>query len=245
MKLFDRYEDPRRRTLIRALAGGAFMLGMPGAAAFAAELLGKRPAQMPEGQSIYRMSGTVTVNGAPATLQTLIGNKDTIETGKNSEVVFAAGENAFLLRAESRMTLEPVDKRPALASALTLFQGKLLSVFPPGKAQTQIRTTISTAGIRGTGAYIEADPDRTYFCTCYGVVDLKSNADPESTDTVAARHHDKPVYILAQADRGNAIRPGPFLNHNDQELMLVETLVGRETPFVFPKEAYRAPRRDY
>ena len=177
MSGFERYEDPRRRELIRALASGAFMLGVPGAGALAAEAFGSRPAKLPPNQSIYRMSGTVTVNGAPATMQTLVASKDTIETGSNSEVVFVVGENAFILRSDSRMTLEP-DKRSALASVLNLVAGKLLAVFPPGKTQTQIRTPVSTMGIRGTGVYIESDPEQTYFCTCYGVADVTSNTDP-------------------------------------------------------------------
>ena len=36
-----------------------------------------------------------------------------------------------------------------------------------------------------------------------------------------------------------------FINHTDQELMLIETLVGRTPPFVFPMDIYNAPRRDY
>jgi hypothetical protein len=35
------------------------------------------------------------------------------------------------------------------------------------------------------------------------------------------------------------------LNHTDQELALIETLVGRKTPFVFATDAYSGPRRGY
>ena len=54
-----------------------------------------------------------------------------------------------------------------------------------------------------------------------------------------------PVYVLANAPAGKSIRPAPFINHTDQELMLVETLVGRTPPFVFPKDDYQGPRRNY
>ena len=37
----------------------------------------------------------------------------------------------------------------------------------------------------------------------------------------------------------------PFINHTDQELMLIEALVGRVPPFVFPKSDYNPPRRSY
>jgi hypothetical protein len=108
-----------------------------------------------------------------------------------------------------------------------------------------LKTKTATVGIRGTGVYLEADPEQTYFCTCYGVADVTANEDPESKDTVVAKHHDKPLYILAGAQRGRNIRPAPFINHTDQELMLVETLVGRKPPFVFPKDEYSGPRREY
>ena len=44
---------------------------------------------------------------------------------------------------------------------------------------------------------------------------------------------------------GKKIRNAPFINHTDQELMLIETLVGRTPPFVFPKSDYSGPRRNY
>ena len=106
-------------------------------------------------------------------------------------------------------------------------------------------TKNATIGIRGTGVYMESDPEQTYFCTCYGVADVSATNDPESKETVAAKHHDKPLYILGNEPKGKNIRPAPFVNHTDQELMLIESLVGRVPPFVFPMEDYNAPRRDY
>ena len=69
--------------------------------------------------------------------------------------------------------------------------------------------------------------------------------DPQSKETVAAPHHDKPLYILADEQPGRNVRRAPFINHTDQELMLIETLVGRTPPFVFPKDDYTGPRREY
>jgi hypothetical protein len=126
---------------------------------------------------------------------------------------------------------------------LRLLTGKLLSV--SRSSGTKIRTTTATIGIRGTGYYIEADPEQTYFCTCYGLTDVESITDPTSSDTVASKHHDKPLYILANEQPGKNIRPAGFINHTDQELMLIETLVGRTPPFVFAGDEYQAPRREY
>jgi hypothetical protein len=92
---------------------------------------------------------------------------------------------------------------------------------------------------------MEADPEQTYFCTCYGVADVEAVKDPSSRETVAATHHDKPLYILGNEPAGKNIRNAPFINHTDAELALIETLVGRQPPFVFPKSDYSGPRRNY
>jgi hypothetical protein len=237
-------DDPRRRLLIQALALGLFSLGLPGGRALAVDIFGRRPSKLPAGQSVYRISGTATVNGKPATLQTRIGPADTVETGKGAELVFAVGESAFILRESSRVTLESKQKESALITGLRLVTGKLLSVFPKGRP-LQAATLTSTIGIRGTGFYMETDPEQTYFCTCYGVTDVAASNDPQSKTTVTSYQHDRPLYILAKAPPGQSIREAPFINHTDQELQLIEALVGRVPPFVYPKEDYRAPRRDY
>src|SRR5712671_5840035 len=115
-------DDPRRRVLIQALAAGVFS----SAGNAAAQLFGRAPAKLPSGQSIYRVSGRVTVNSQEATLQTRIASGDTVETAPNAEVVFAVAEEAFLLRGGSRMVIE---KPPSgLTTALRLVTGKILSV---------------------------------------------------------------------------------------------------------------------
>ncbi|MBK7659736.1 MAG: FecR domain-containing protein [Betaproteobacteria bacterium] len=234
-------EDPRRRLLIQLLAAGA----ISGASASAmAQLFGGRPTKLAAGRSIYRLDGTVTVDGKPATVSTNIGGRATIETGRNSEVVYAVGQSAFILRGNSKVTLETAQPDSTLLTGLRLLSGKLLSVFAARKPM-QLKAATATIGIRGTGVYMEADPEQTYFCTCYGVADVQANGDPESQETIAATHHDKPLYIVQGQPAGRNIRPAPFINHTDQELQLVEALVGREPPFVFPKADYSGPRRGY
>jgi hypothetical protein len=239
--LLRNLDDPRRRLLVKLLAAGA--LSVPAVQALA-QVLGERPAKMPPNRSIYRMSGPVAVNGTPATMATRINANDTIETGKGAEAVFVHADNAYILRASSRMTLAEQTQGNVVQSALRLITGKVLSVFAPGKPQ-RIFTSTATIGIRGTGVYAESDPEQTYFCTCYGITDISALNDRESKKTVKATHHDEPVYILAKAPQGKSIRRGPFINHTDQELMLIETLVGRAPPFVFPSEDYGGPRKDY
>lgn len=242
---FDKIDDPRRRVLIEALAAGLFSTGLPVTSALAQGVFGSRPGKLPPGQSIYRLVGSATVNGAAATLQTPIRPGDTVETGKDSELIFVIDGHSMLLRGDSRLVIETDKKEAAsfLISGLRMLTGKLLSV--SRGTRFQVTTATATIGVRGTGWYSESDPEQTYFCTCYGAVDVTSINDPDSKETVVSRQHDRPLYITGKQARGRNIRNAPFINHTDQELTLIEALVGRSPPFVFPKGDYTGPRRDY
>lgn len=242
----DEIADPRRRLLVRALTAGLFAAVLPGRNTLAAGIFGNRPAKLPPGQSIYRISGEVTVNGHPATMETRIDPGDTVQTAKGSEIIFVVnGGHSMILRGGSRLVIE-ADKDASgslLISGLRLLTGRLLSV--SRNTPMRVYTSTATLGIRGTGFYVEADPVLTYFCTCYGTTDIAASADPESRTTVESKHHDRPLYIVSDGGTGKNIRNAPFINHTDQELALIEALVGRTTPFIFPNDAYDTPRRDY
>jgi hypothetical protein len=240
----DKAEDPRRRLLVEALGAAAATALLPGTAV-AQNVFGSRPAQLPPGQSIYRLTGQVTVDGEAATLQTPVRPGQTVETGDNGEVIFVVGTHAMLLRERSRLQVEPAAPPTAsvLVGALRMLAGKLLTV--SRNSPTGLSTATATIGIRGSGWYVEADPDQTYFCTCYGITDITATDDPTSRETVQAARHDRPLYILREGAEGQRIRNAPFINHTDQELALIEALVGRTPPFIFPSEQYRAPRREY
>ena len=267
MKRTEDIDDPRRRVLIQALAAGIFAAGLPGSNLLAANILGSRPTRLPSDKSIYRITGQATVNGKEATLDTLIKPGDTVQTAKGSEIIFVVnGNNSMILRGDSHLLLEtekkkveakkidakkderkkfePVIVQPetSFITGLKLFAGRLLSV--SRNSPMRVNTATATIGIRGTGFYVTSDPEETYFCTCYGLTDVVSNLNPNSKETIRAEHHDKPVYIVNDP-LGKNIRSAPLIDHTDQELTLIETLVGRTTPFVFANDAYSAPRRDY
>ena len=262
MKNSDDIDDPRRRLLIQALAAGIFAAGLPGSNALAANILGSRPSRLPSEKSIYRITGQATVNGKEATLDTRIKPGDTVQTAKDSEIIFVVnGNNSMILRGDSHLLLETEQKKvepkkderkkfePAIVqpetsfiTGLKLFTGRLLSV--SRNSPMRVKTVTATLGIRGTGFYVTSDPEQTYFCTCYGLTDVVSNFNPNSKETIQAKHHDQPVYIVNDP-LGKNIRSAPLIDHTDQELTLIETLVGRTTPFVFANDTYSAPRRDY
>lgn len=249
MKSNDDIDDPRRQWLIQALSLGFFSLAATQAHAQGFSIFGSKPAKLPPGQSIYGLAGEVKVNDQPASLSTQIKSGDTIQTGKNSEVIFVVNTHSMILRGDSKLVIEPPPPAPdnslstLVIGGLRMVTGKLLSV--SRNSPMKVTTSTATVGIRGTGFYIESDPDRTYFCTCYGATEVEANNDPESREQITASHHDRPLYIVNDGGKGKNIRNAPFVNHTDQELALIETLVGRKSPFVFGKDAYSGPRRSY
>jgi hypothetical protein len=243
MEKFGSAEDLRRRLLINGLAAGLFAAVLPGCNTAAAS----EPGKLAAGQSIYRISGTTLVNGNEATLTSFIGPNDTIQTAKDSEIIFVVGTNAMILRGESHVELQG-DRGDALSlliSGLRIISGKILAV--SRNQRMNIKTPTAILGIRGTGVYIEADAELTYLCTCYGTVDVAASGDPASRDSVTSSHHDRPLYITAGAEPGNNIQPAGFKEHTDQELMLIETetLLGRTRPFSLPANNEAPPRRSY
>lgn len=186
--------------------------------------MGERPAA----PGLYRVEGDVRVNGRAAAAGQLVRAGDIIETGARSQAVFVVGRDAYLLRAGSR--LETVG-REMLIDALRIVTGKLLSVLGPGARR--IETPSATIGIRGTGIYVEAEPERTYVCTCYGIADIQANDKPEVRETVETKHHDQPRYVYGKsAPSIRMIERAPVINHTDAELTMLEALVGRRPPFL-------------
>ena len=169
-------------------------------------------------QGIRRIDGEVYVNDKPAREGTPIRRGDTISTGRNSDAIYVLGDSAFYQRSDSRVDFG----KTSAATFLRVVMGGLLSVF--GKGNRQIATSLATAGIRGTGCYIEAEKHRTYFCLCYGAVVLQ----PKNGQTMRYRttHHEKPLWI-----ENRVMSAGSVVNHNDAEIIMLEELVGRGSPF--------------
>ncbi len=174
--------------------------------------------------SIGETMGEVLVNGMRATRDTVIRIGDRIETAAGASLVFRIGNDAFLVREMSTVMLEASSGSRALLSALRVVTGAVLAVFGPG--MRSVMTGLVTGAIRGTGIYVEATPARTYFCTCYGNVGL-SAADGTKKDVIATNH--TAHYIHAKADAGGSIVAASMLNHNNQELAMLERLAGRKS----------------
>ena len=214
-------EISRRAWLKRTAAGGAALaLGM-------VRLRQALAANAVE-EGVARVRGDVRVNGKPAQRGMEVGPGDAVTTGRGAELVVVVGRDAFLARADSRIELGGDAKR-RLLSSLRVVSGALLSVFESGREKT-IRTVTAAIGIRGTGVYVELEGSRTYVCTCYGASQLVPVDDPSQAETVRTLHHDQPRYIYPKG-MPRMIEMAPVVNHTDAELILLESLVGRQVPF--------------
>lgn len=178
---------------------------------------------------VARVRGDVRINGRPARRGMEVKPGDVIVTGRDAELIFVAGRDAFLVRADTRLELSG-DAARLVVQGLRIVTGAVLSVFEPGRPK-RIRTATATIGIRGTGIYVEAQERRTYACTCYGEAELVPVDEPKEAETVRTIHHDQPRYIYPKG-MPRMIERAPVINHTDAELILLEGLVGRDVPFV-------------
>lgn len=238
----DRFID-RRAFMDRALRSGAWTLAAASGLLTPLMAVAKKARELPPGRSIYDMRGDVLVDGKPATLETLITATSVIVTGSDSYIEFKVGKDAHHVRENSRLELAGSGMVEVAMRAVT---GKVLSVFGRRKRKESytIQTTTAVIGIRGTGVYVESEPDVSYVCTCYGTVDLVARADENVKERLKTRHHDAPKYVYSDTYNGKLIEPAPFKDHTDQELMLLEEIVGRTPPFSSLLDPYSTPRRD-
>jgi hypothetical protein len=222
MKPMESEFHSRRRFMRAAAAAAALVPG--GIGWLASEVLAQGKA-VDEG--IRRFRGEVLVNGQPVKRGSIVKPGDTVTTGPNSYATFVVGQDAFLVRGNTKLELGGLAGIVNLARVIT---GKLLSVYAKGTPR-EIQGVTATIGIRGTGAYIESSADRTYFCLCYGEAEIVPIVKPEAKETVRTTHHEQPRFIFGKgADK--VMERAPVIDHKDAELILLESLVGRVPPFV-------------
>lgn len=185
----------------------------------------------PGAPGIRKLSGQVQVNGQAAREGMPVKAGDTVSTGPGSEVIYVIGQDAFLQRDNSMVTIVGETAK----AGLRILTGKLLAVF--AKGDKRIETATATIGIRGTGCYIESAAERVYFCLCYGRAEVAPLAEPGRLESIETRHHDHPLYIYR--DGQQTMVPAGVTNHTDAELTLLESLVGRYPPFYGDANAYR------
>ncbi len=176
--------------------------------------------------NIVELSGDATLNGERLSPAHTIQSGDTIATGPGSTVIFVLGSSAFHVRQNTMMT---IDRGRSLFSVavLRLLTGAVVSVW--GKANKRLIVTPTlTAGIRGTGVYTEVFPtqdDRSYFCNCYGVVEMTAGAD----QVLSRSQYHQSFWGEAAAKNGRLLTPAAAINHTDEELEYLARLADQRT----------------
>jgi len=165
--------------------------------------------------SDLNIKGDVEINGKKATSNMKVNLNDFITTGKKSKVTFKIGKNAFMAKENTRFTVQEHNG----AKSIKVVTGGVLAVFKKGE-KYKLQTKNMTAGIRGTGVYIESVKDKSYFCTCYGETEVHSHKDHK---TLKATHHN-----MIWVTKDGAMKEAKGMrNHTDDELRELELMVGR------------------
>jgi hypothetical protein len=176
--------------------------------------------------NVVELTGEVQVNGSRLLPDQTVLTGDRVETGPGANLVFVIGNASFLVRQNSRLVVERGSSLN-VASVLRLVTGAVASVWGKGGAR-QIITPTMTAGIRGTGVYTEVFPQqnhRSYFCNCYGVVDMSAGADAV---TSRASYH-QAFWGEPEPRNGRMLTPAKAINHTDEELEYLARLVNQRT----------------
>ncbi len=184
---------------------------------------------------IAKLDGSATVNGRDAKVGTPVNLGDRVATARGSQAVVVVGSDAFLLRSN---TVIEVQGSRGILSNMLVATGQVLSVF--SKKPVAVKAGTASIGIRGTGAYIEIHPGHVYFCLCYGEA-LVEGPGMANAREVKTTHHESPL-VLRDDGGIMKVEAGPFQNHSDAELVMLESLVGREPPFMkggmYPAKKY-------
>ncbi|HSV44843.1 MAG TPA: iron dicitrate transport regulator FecR [Ramlibacter sp.] len=176
--------------------------------------------------NIVELRGDALANGQRLRPDGFVQSGDRVETGPGSSMVFVVGNAAFHVRQNSNVTVERGASLNTV-SVLRMLTGAVASVWGRGTSR-QIVTPTLTAGIRGTGVYTEifaAQGNRSYFCNCYGTVEM--GAGPDRALSVSQYH--QAFWGEATAKEGRFLTPAGAINHTDEEIEALARLVDQRT----------------
>ncbi len=183
-------------------------------------------AQAQQRSNIVELVGDAQLNGTRLLPQHSIQTGDEIVTGPGATLVFVVGNSSFKVRQNTRLAIERGSSLFSV-SILRMLSGAVVSAWGKGSAR-QIVTPTLTAGIRGTGVYSEIfsrENGRTYFCNCYGTVEMNSGSDK----LISQADYHQAFWANAQPAAGQFLTPAPPINHGDEELEMLARLVQQRT----------------
>ena len=173
--------------------------------------------------NVVQLTGDVLINGARLQSGQTIQTGDQLQTGPGSSVIFVMGNASFLVRQNTMMSVERGTTLNAV-SLLRMVTGAVASVWNKGSNRSIVTPTL-TAGIRGTGVYTEviaAQDSRTYFCNCYGTVDLYAGGK----QVVSEASYHQSFWTQPQ---GAPLAPAGAINHSDEEMEFLAQLINQRT----------------
>ncbi len=183
-------------------------------------------AQAQERSNIVELNGDAFINGERLQVQRTIQTGDKLETGPNSSLIFVLGNASFQVRQNSNLIVER-GASLTFVSVLRLLTGGVASVWGLG-GNRRIVTPTLTAGIRGTGVYTEIPANqngRSYFCNCYGTVDMSAGGDKALS---WASYHQS-FWGEVEPKNGRYLNPAKAINHTDDELESLAKLINQRT----------------
>jgi len=203
----------QRRSFLQAAAAWTAMGGYAGA-------------QAQSRSNIVELVGDAYLNGVRLRPEQVVQTGDLLETGPGTNLIFALGNASFQVRQNSRLILERGNTLSAV-SLLRLLTGAVASVWGKGSNRKIITPTL-TAGIRGTGVYTEIFANqggRSYFCNCYGTVDVDSGTDK----TLSQASYHQAFWGEVEPKAGRYLTPAKAINHTDEELEYLARLINQRT----------------
>lgn len=197
-------------------------------------------------QGMLVAAGDTVRTGPGAEIVYVIG-QDAFLQRDNSVVSFGVDAAQNLMRVVSGKILSVFGKGPRTIKTSTATfgirgTGCYIEDTPAGQAQQGFPSVVGageTAMPTGQSRPEEATAIKaangpassTYFCLCYGEVELIPTAAPHEKTIYRTRHHEKPLTISDDMSMPTMMAPAKVINHTDMELTLLESLVGRNPPF--------------
>ncbi len=207
----------RRRDFLRAAAHWTALGGLG---------LTLEPALAQSRSNVVLLHGDALLNGSPLRPDQTVQTGDTLSTGPNSMLIFVMGNSAFHIRQNTTTSVERGESLLSV-SLLRILSGAVISVWSKGNNRRIVTPTL-TAGIRGTGVYTEVfaqEDNRSYFCNCYGTVDVASGNDA----LVSQASYHQSFWAESSPKGGRTLTPAKAINHTDEELETLAALIHQRT----------------
>jgi hypothetical protein len=180
--------------------------------------------------NIHQLRGEVFINNRSASLSSRIAAGSKIVVSHGGELAFSIGNDAFLLKGGTAVEL--VGGSPL--SGLRLLTGSMLASLESRSKPFRLVSSMAIVAVRGGAVYLSAEPHRLYTCSCYGETDLRIGRHRQQISASSHTAHEivkNPSGKTGDKMAGLALNDMDVIDHTDDELRMLESLVGRVPAF--------------